>query len=123
MNALNERISSDDESISSESSNEEIYHKFVRIKFKRSEVIDSRYSEDRKIEDILRSGVEVEDKEYHLVLEIPDNVKQYIGDGKLVVEIEVDVQEEEDEEVFFKVKVQAPQREEEMGRRGESLQT
>ena len=65
----------------------------------------------------------LEDKEYHLVLEIPDNVKQYIGDGKLVVEIEVDVQEEEDEEVFFKVKVQAPQREEEMGRRGESLQT
>ena len=43
----------------------------------------------------------LEDKEYHLVLEIPDNVEQYIGDGTLVVEIEVDVQGEEDEEVFY----------------------
>ena len=44
----------------------------------------------------------LEDKEYHVTLEIPENVKQYIGDGTLVVEIEADIQEE-DEEVFYSV--------------------
>ena len=42
----------------------------------------------------------LEDKEYHVIFEIPDNVKQYIGDGTLVVEMEADV-EEEDEKVFY----------------------
>ena len=40
---------------------------FFRIKFKRSDDMKAKYEEDRKIEQILRSGIEVDDTEYNLI--------------------------------------------------------
>ena len=39
------------------------------------------------------------DNEYHAVLEFPENLDEYIGDGSLVIELEVDIRE--GEEVFY----------------------
>ena len=35
------------------------------------------------------------DRDHHYVLELPDNLSEQVGDGKLVIELEVDIREEE----------------------------
>ena len=42
------------------------------------------------------------DKEHHTVLEFPENLKEYIGEGSLVIELDVDIRGQE-EEVFYSV--------------------
>ena len=37
----------------------------------------------------------LEDKDYHMVLELPDDIKDLVGSGSLAIELEVDLREEE----------------------------
>ena len=45
-----------------------------------------------------------EDKDFHIVLELPDDIKEQVGSGSLIIELEVDIRMEKGwtEHMFFK---------------------
>ena len=38
----------------------------------------------------------IKDQDYHMVLEFPDDIQDQVGNGSLLIELEVDIREEED---------------------------
>ena len=42
-----------------------------------------------------------EDRDFHIVLELPDDIKEQVGSGSLIIEVELDIREEVEDVFMF----------------------